>query len=140
MNFRRRCTTQRQPRKQKTTRKYNQTTLAIVRPKTMLAKKILDKKEKGNVSRAKTEQDPAQAILISRRGAEVLGTRYQSALPRSLTSPYTLVERDWRIYENVGLVGDARLLFFVFTRGHLQVVDLRLYPSALWREIQQAQA
>lgn len=42
-------------------------------------------------------------------------------------SSYPLVDWDRCIDENVGFVGYARLLFFVFTRGLFEVVDLSLH-------------
>jgi hypothetical protein len=47
-------------------------------------------------------------------------------LPESLAPSYPLIYRDGRVYENVGLVSNARLLLFVFARRQLQVVDLCL--------------
>jgi hypothetical protein len=44
----------------------------------------------------------------------------------SLAPSYPLIYRDGRVYENIGLVGNARLLLFVFARRQLQVVDLCL--------------
>lgn len=51
--------------------------------------------------------------------------------PSSSASSYSLSNRNGCVYEDIGLVGDTRLLFFVFKGGHFQILNLSLSCQSL---------
>jgi hypothetical protein len=70
-------------------------------------------------------QNPRNSNVAQLQDIEMLS---QSC--RSLTSAYSLVDRDRRVHEDARFVVYARLLLFIFARRFFQIVDLRLLESA----------